>query len=181
MLQNRVECQLRTPCTPRTGREWAHCTIRHTAGKPPEQISAETGIPIKRLMKISAPQGDTHARVEELAAICQSTGRYEWLRFHARNAGCEIFVLPSPATGPQDAAVLDQTCESLRTLSSVVDTLRDITRDRQISSEERGTFDDVVGRHLACIARLQAWVDRESAAQLARETQRGAALRRALQ
>ena len=80
MLQNRMECQLRTPCEPRTGREHAHCTIRHTPGKPLEAIAAETAIPLKRLTKISAPQGDTAAKPEEIAA------NYVWLHRQPRSA-----------------------------------------------------------------------------------------------
>ncbi|HVL65776.1 MAG TPA: hypothetical protein VM364_00810 [Vicinamibacterales bacterium] len=170
-LQNRLECQLRTPCTPRTAREYAHCTLRHTAAVPLEQIAAATAIPVKRLMKISAPQGDTQAKPEEIAAICRCTRRYEWLRFYVRQAGCELFELPDVAGAGADAEVLEQAAASLRSLSTVVDTLRTITaadsaRGHRISTEERAVFKDVVGQHMAVVARLEAWVDAQSDAPL---------------
>ncbi len=179
-LQNRIECQLRTPCEPRTGREWAHCVIRHTPNKPPELIAAATGIPLKRLIRISAPQGDAHPRLEEIAAITQATGRYDWLRFYVRAAGCELFPMPIVGPGGFDAEIFTQTADSLHTLSGVVDTLRAISVDRSISNEERTTFDDVVGRHMACVARLQAWVRAQSDQQAVQEAKRGAEVRRVL-
>jgi hypothetical protein len=161
MLQNRLECQLRTPCDPRTAREWAHCIVRHTPNKPPEQIAADARIPLKRLMKISAPQGETCARIEEIAAVTRATARFEWLRFHVRDAGCELFALPT-CDGGLDSEVLDQITASLRSLTAMVDGLREITRDRRIDDAERAAFDDLYGRHLACAARLQAWVHERS-------------------
>jgi hypothetical protein len=156
-LQNRVECQLRTPCEPRTGREWGHCTVRHTPNVPPEAIEAATGIPIKRLLKISSPQGDAFARPEEIAAICDATQRFDWLRFFVRRAGCELFPLPTRG-GFDDLEILERTAASLRSLSAVVDTLRTITQDHRVSAEECERFDDIAGRHLAVVRELQVWV-----------------------
>ena len=164
MLQNRMECQLRTPCEPRTGREHAHCTIRHTPGKPLEAIAAETAIPLKRLTKISAPQGDTAAKPEEIAAICRATGRFEWMRFFVRLAGCELFELPPAGLNDLDAEVFERTAASLRSLSAVVDMLRGITADRHVTSEERAAFDDITGKHLAIVRQLQQWVEVKTAA-----------------
>lgn len=173
MLQNRIECQLRKPCDPRTAREWAHCIVRHTAGKPPEQIAAETGIPLKRLMKISAPQAEANARVAELAAITRVTGRYDWLRFHAREAGCEVFPLPIFDGRDVDREVLEHTTDSLRSLSGAFEKLREITRDRQIEPTERDEYDQLHGLHVAAVTRLQAWVHGMSRAPSEMETRRG--------
>lgn len=159
MLQNRVECQLRNPCVPRTAREHAHCLCRHTPGLTPDQIAAQAGIPLKRLMKISAPMGDAHARIEEIAAVTRVTGRTGWLRFYVRDAGCELFQLPNLRPGDDGAEVLEQTSASLKSLSMVVEMLRAITEDRRIQVSERTDFDAVVGEHFACVRRLQAWVD----------------------
>jgi hypothetical protein len=158
VLQNRVECQLRTPCVPRTAREVAHCICRHTHGMPPEAIAAQAGIPLKRFMKISAPQGDTLARVEEIAAVTRVTGRTEWLRFYVRQAGCELFLLPDLQEHGEDAELLEQTSASLQSLSAVVEKLREITRDRRVEAEEQSDFDGIVGKHLSIVRRLQAWV-----------------------
>lgn len=160
MLQNRNECWLRTPCEPRTPREHAHCTIRHTPGKPLEQLAAETAIPMKRLTKISAPQGDTHAKPEEIVAVCKATGRFEWLRFYVRSAGCELFQLPDSGLTDLDAELFEKTAASLRSLSIVIDALRAITADRHVTQEEREAFSDTTGKHIALVRQLQEWVDR---------------------
>ena len=160
-LQNRMECQLRTPCEPRTSREHAHCTIRHTPGISLEQLAAATSIPVKRLMKISAPQGDTFAKPEEIAAICRVTQRFAWLRFYVRQAGCELFELPDASGSNADAEVLEQTSATLQSLSKVIQTLTEINGDRRIRADERAEFKNVVGQHMAAIARLEAWVDKQ--------------------
>lgn len=158
MLRNRIECQLRTPCDPRTAREWAHCIVRHTPGRSPEQIAATTSIPLKRLMKLSAPQAEATARPEEIAAVTKATGRYGWLRFYAHAADCELFPLPTCVAGGVDAEALAQASASLSSLTALVEKLREITDDRLITSPECEEFDEVHGAHVACIARLQAWV-----------------------
>lgn len=160
MLQNRVECQLRTPCDPRTGREHGHCTIRHTPGMSLEQIAAATGIPVKRLMKISAPQGDTQVKWEEIPDICRATGRFEWLRFVVRRSErCDLLILPARTKGDTSGEVLEHTRACLQRFTAMVDKLTTISADQRIEPEERDEFRDVAGKLQAEIARLEAYVE----------------------
>ncbi|HXO85207.1 MAG TPA: phage regulatory CII family protein [Gemmatimonadales bacterium] len=125
---------------------------------PVEAIAAQAGIPLKRLMKISAPQGDAQARVDEIAAVTRVTGRTGWMRFYVRLAGCELFQLPNAPEGSFDAEAITQVSASLKSMSSVVETLNSIVADRRIRPDERIAFDEVIGTHFAAVRHLQAWV-----------------------
>jgi hypothetical protein len=127
MLNNKKQCQLGEPCPLTNAREAGYCVTRHTPGITVEEISKETGIPLKRLMRISDRNNEAQAYPHEVAAITKATGRPEWMQFFVRAAGFEMFALPIPAAD-EDASLFQHTTAVVRELSEALGEIEESRR-----------------------------------------------------
>lgn len=159
MLVNKMECKLRHPCELTNDREAAHCVGRHSL-KIPEQLAAETGIRLKRFMRITAPSSEYQAYPSEVAAITRATGRFEWLRFYVRAAGCELFTLPTIALDEPLHELLPLVSASATAFSDLLRELERSAADRVITRDECDALDARAGelfaraKHLIAAAQM---------------------------